>query len=416
MVARVAERLSFAKIPEVLPLPDLLAVQHESFEWFLSEGLPEIFAEISPIESFNGSLALELVDHKFGDPQLDLEECRERDANYARPLFVTARFINKDTGEIKEQQVFLGDFPIMTEKGAFIINGTERVIVSQLVRSPGVYFDETRDKTSDRFVYSAKLIPGRGAWLEFDTDKRDTLGVRVDRKRRQYVTAFLRALGIAETDEEILELFGDSEAIRNTIERDPIKDPDEALLDLYRKLRPGEPTTVESARGMINTLFRNPKRYDLTRVGRYKLDQKFGISDEPSDYDREVDGLLSDEDIVDTLRYLDGLWAEVRSIELSRGEVPVRTDDIDHFGNRRVRTVGELIQNQVRVGLTRLERVVRERMSTQDAEAITPQSLINIRPVVASIKEFFGTSQLSQFMDQPNPLAALTHRRRLSAL
>ena len=417
MVARVAERLSFAKIPEVLPLPDLLAVQHDSFRWFLEEGLPEIFSEISPIESFNGSLALELVNHKFGDPQLDLEECRERDANYARPLFVTARFINRETGEIKEQQVFLGDFPIMTEKGAFIINGTERVIVSQLVRSPGVYFDSTRDKTSDRYTYASKLIPGRGAWLEFDTDKRDTLGVRVDRKRRQYVSSFVRALGIAETDEEIAALFGNSEAIRNTIARDPIKDPDEALLDLYRKLRPGEPTTVESARGMINTLFRNPKRYDLTRVGRYKINQKFGIETGNATYDRAVDGLLGDEDILDAIRYLNALWEEdKRTVQLSRGEVPVNTDDIDHFGNRRVRTVGELIQNQVRVGLTRLERVVRERMSTQDAEAITPQSLINIRPVVASIKEFFGTSQLSQFMDQPNPLAALTHRRRLSAL
>ena len=308
MVARVAERMSFAKIPEVLPLPDLLAVQHESFEWFLNEGLPEIFNEISPIESFNGSLALELVNHKFGDPQLELEECRERDANYARPLFVTARFVNKETGEIKEQQVFLGDFPIMTDKGAFIINGTERVIVSQLVRSPGVYFDETRDKGSDRFIYSAKLIPGRGAWLEFDTDKRDTLGVRVDRKRRQHASAFLKALGIVETDEEILEMFGHSEAIKNTIERDTIADADEALIDLYRKLRPGEPTTVESARGHINNLFRNPKRYDLTRVGRYKLNQKFSYLDELESYERDVDGMLRVEDIVDALKYVNSLW------------------------------------------------------------------------------------------------------------
>ncbi len=415
MASRAAERFSFAKIPEVLPLPDLLAVQHESFEWFMEVGLQEIFDEISPIESFNGSLALELVDHRFGDPLLDIDECRERDANYAKPLFVTARFVNRDTGEIKEQQVFLGDFPIMTEKGAFIINGTERVIVSQLVRSPGVYFDQNRDKGSDRWLYSAKMIPGRGAWLEFDTDKRDTLGVRVDRKRRQYVSAFLRALGLVETDEEILAMFGHSEAIKNTLAKDPVQDNDEALLDLYRKLRPGEPTTVESARGMINTLFRNPKRYDLTRVGRYKIDTKFG-GGMFDNYDREVHGLLADSDIVDALRYLHGLWEGSSTITLAKGEVAVRTDDIDHFGNRRIRTVGELIQNQVRVGLTRLERVVRERMSTQDAEAITPQSLINIRPVVASIKEFFGTSQLSQFMDQPNPLAALTHRRRLSAL
>ncbi len=416
MPSRVDERLSFAKIPEVLPLPDLLAVQHDSFRWFLEEGLREIFEEISPIEDFTGTLALELTDHRFGDPPMSIEECRERDANYARPLFVTARFLNKQTGEIKEQQVFLGDFPMMTENGVFIINGTERVVVSQLVRSPGVYFDSTPDKTSDTIIYSGKIIPGRGAWLEFDTDKRNTIGVRVDRKRRQYVTAFLRALGIVETDEEILDLFDGAESIRNTLERDTAHDRDEALIDLYRKLRPGEPTTVESARGLIQTLFRNPKRYDLTRVGRYKLAQKFR-EEPPKDYRAENLALLRDEDIVDTIRYLVALHAGEQSMVTHRGvEVPVRTDDIDHFGNRRIRTVGELIQNQVRVGLTRLERVVKERMTTQDPDAITPQSLINIRPVTASIKEFFGTSQLSQFMDQPNPLAGLTHRRRLSAL
>ncbi|MGA7272309.1 MAG: DNA-directed RNA polymerase subunit beta [Acidimicrobiia bacterium] len=416
MASRVAERLSFAKIPEVLPLPDLLAVQHDSFQWFLDEGLKEIFDEISPIEDFTGSLALELTDHRFGDPTMSLEECKERDANFARPLFVTARFMNKSTGEIKEQQVFLGDFPMMTEKGVFIINGTERVIVSQLVRSPGVYFDESKDKTSDRMLYSGKIIPGRGAWLEFDTDKRETIGVRVDRKRRQYVSGFLRALGIAETDEEILEMFDGAESIRNTLDRDPAADKDEALIDLYRKLRPGEPTTVESARGLIQTLFRNPKRYDLTRVGRYKVSQKFR-EDAPADYRAEGLQLLRDEDIVDTIKYLVALHAGQKTIVTHKGtEIAVRTDDIDHFGNRRIRTVGELIQNQVRVGLSRLERVVKERMTTQDPDAITPQSLINIRPVTASIKEFFGTSQLSQFMDQPNPLAGLTHRRRLSAL
>ena len=411
--ARVAERLSFAKIPEVLPLPDLLAVQHESFQWFLDEGLAHIFNQISPIEDFSGSLALELTDHRFGDPLQAIEECKERDANYSRPLFVTARFVNRQTGEIKEQQVFLGDFPMMTDNGTFIINGTERVVVSQLVRSPGVYFDSDIDKTSDHDVYTAKIIPGRGAWLEFDTDKRDTIGVRVDRKRRQHVSAFLRALDIADTDEEILDLFDGAESIRNTLERDTAPDKEEALLDLYRKLRPGEPTTVESARGLIQTLFRNPKRYDLTRVGRYKLNQKFDL---PDDH-RTDDGLLSDEDIVDAIRYLVHLHAREAKFTTAAGaEIDVRTDDIDHFGNRRIRTVGELIQNQVRVGLTRLERVVKERMTTQDPESITPQSLINIRPVVASIKEFFGTSQLSQFMDQPNPLAGLTHRRRLSAL
>ena len=411
MASRVAERLSFAKIPEVLPLPDLLAVQHESFKWFLDEGLREIFEEISPIEDFTGSLALELTDHRFGDPPLDLDECKERDQNYARPLFVTARFMNRGTGEIKEQQVFLGDFPMMTENGVFVINGTERVVVSQLVRSPGVYFDETPDKGTDRMIYSGRIIPGRGAWLEFDTDKRDTIGVRVDRKRRQYVSAFLRALSIAETDQEILDLFDGAESIRNTLERDTAHDKDEALVDLYRKLRPGEPTTVESARSLIQTLFRNPKRYDLTKVGRYKVAQKFN---DESDTDTKM---LRDEDIVDTIKYLVALHARQQTMVTHRKvEVKVNTDDIDHFGNRRIRTVGELIQNQVRVGLTRLERVVKERMTTQDPDAITPQSLINIRPVTAAIKEFFGTSQLSQFMDQPNPLAGLTHRRRLSAL
>ncbi|MEE8331679.1 MAG: DNA-directed RNA polymerase subunit beta [Acidimicrobiia bacterium] len=405
-----SQRLSFAKIPEVLPLPDLLSVQHESFSWFINQGLKEIFDEISPIEDFTGSLALELTDHRFSEPTMSIEEAKERDSNFAVPLFVTARFINRQTGEIKEQQVFLGDFPMMTDNGTFIINGTERVVVSQLVRSPGVYYDQGVDKTSDKDVFTAKVIPGRGAWLEFDVDKKDTVGVRVDRKRRQYISTFLRALGLAETKEDVIEMFGDSELIRNTIEKDTAEDQDEALLDLYRKLRPGELTTVESARGLINTLFYNAKRYDLTRVGRYKLDTKF---------DREVDlrklnkykpdeqGLLTNKDIIDAIKYL---------INLAQGNDGYRVDDIDHFGNRRIRTVGELIQNQVRVGLSRLERVVRERMTTQDPEAITPQTLINIRPVVASIKEFFGTSQLSQFMDQPNPLAGLTHRRRLSAL
>ena len=416
MTSRVADRFSFGKIPEVLPLPDLLAVQNDSFQWFIEEGLKEIFEGISPIEDFTGELALELTDHRFGDPPRTLEECKERDAHFSRPLFVTARFVNRKTGEIKEQQVFLGDFPIMTENGVFIINGTERVVVSQLVRSPGVYFDSTSDKTSDREIFTTKLIPGRGAWLEFDTDKRDTIGVRVDRKRRQYVSAFLRALGIAETDQEILDLFNGAESIRNTLARDTAADKEEALMDLYRKLRPGEPTTVESARGLIQTLFRNPKRYDLTRVGRYKMNQKFGWPI-PATYDPEQQGLLTNDDILDSIRYLVRLHAGARTFVTSAGtEVPVQTDDIDHFGNRRIRTVGELIQNQVRVGLTRLERVVRERMTTQDPESITPQSLINIRPVVSAINEFFGSSQLSQFMDQPNPLAGLTHRRRLSAL
>ena len=416
MASRVAERFSFGKIPEILPLPDLLAVQHESFQWFIDEGLKEVFDEVSPIEDFTGSLALELTNHRFGELPMSLEDAKERDANYARPMFVTARFMNRQTGEIKEQQVFLGDFPIMTEKGVFVINGTERVIVSQLVRSPGIYFAAAPDKTSDKIIYSGKIIPGRGAWLELDTDKKDTIGIRVDRKRRQYITSFLKALGIAETDEEILEMFGHAESIKNTVEKDTAVDKDEALLDLYRKLRPGEPTTVESARGLIQTLFRNPKRYDLTRVGRYKVSQKYGEV-APDDYRAEGLQLLRDEDIIDAVRYLVALHAGEETMRTHKGnDVEVRTDDIDHFGNRRIRTVGELVQNQFRVGLTRLERVVRERMTTQDPDAITPQSLINIRPVTAAIKEFFGTSQLSQFMDQPNPLAGLTHRRRLSAL
>jgi len=324
--------------------------------------------------------------------------------------------VNRKTGEIKEQQVFLGDFPMMTEKSVFIINGTERVVVSQLVRSPGVYFDRSSDKTSDREIYSTKMIPGRGAWLEFDTDKRGTLGVRVDRKRRQHVTAFLRALGIAESDEEIIALFPDSVSMRITLDRDTTVDREDALLDLYRKLRPGEPTTVESARGLLQTLFKNPKRYDLTKVGRYKMNQKFSRPI-PNDYDPATMGLLADDDILDAIGYLIALHEEKPVFTTRAGlEIPVKVDDIDHFGNRRVRTVGELIQNQVRVGLTRLERVVRERMTTQDSDAITPQSLINIRPVISAINEFFGSSQLSQFMDQPNPLAGVTHRRRLSAL
>lgn len=416
MPSRVSPRLSFAKIPEVLPIPNLLALQYESFQWFLDEGLKEIFDAISPIEDFTGELALDLTEHRFGDPPRSVQECKERDAHYSRPLFVIARFVNKKTGEIKEQQVFLGDFPMMTEKSVFIINGTERVVVSQLVRSPGVYFDSTPDKTSDREIFSTKMIPGRGAWLEFDTDKRGTIGVRVDRKRRQHVTAFLRALGIAETDEEILDLFGGAPSIQTTLERDTTVDREDALLDLYRKLRPGEPTTVESARGLLQTLFKNPKRYDLTKVGRYKMNQKFGRAI-PEEYDPESMGLLADDDILDAIGYLVALHAGQSVFTTRAGlEIPVRIDDIDHFGNRRIRTVGELIQNQVRVGLTRLERVVRERMTTQDSDAITPQSLINIRPVISAINEFFGSSQLSQFMDQPNPLAGVTHRRRLSAL
>ncbi len=413
-------RLSFAKIPKVLDIPDLLIVQKDSFKWFIEEGLKEILDEISPIEDFSGRFSLEFLNHFFEEPLKSLEECKITDSTYSQPLYVTAQFLDRETGQIKQQTVFLGDFPIMSDTGTFIINGTERVIVSQLVRSPGVYFSQEIDKTSDKEIFIGKMIPGRGAWLEFDTDKRDTVGVRVDRKRRQHITAFLRALGVIETKEEAIELFGDYPSIQNTIERDPDTTPESALIDLYRKLRPGEPATVESARNLVKQMFYTPKRYDLTKVGRYKVEQKLGRDYGEKDaetYSTEIDGMLQIEDIIDTIKYVVALHAGDENFENKLGRtIPVRLDDIDHFGNRRIRTVGELVQNQVRVGLSRLERVVRERMTTQEPEAITPQSLINIRPIQASLKEFFGTSQLSQFMDQPNPIAALTHRRRLSAL
>ena len=413
-------RLSFAKIPKVLDIPDLLIVQKDSFKWFIEEGLKEILDEISPIEDFSGRFSLEFLNHFFEEPLKSLEECKITDSTYSQPLYVTAQFLDRETGQIKQQTVFLGDFPIMSDTGTFIINGTERVIVSQLVRSPGVYFSQEIDKTSDKEIFIGKKKPVRGAWLEFDTDKRDTVGVRVDRKRRQHITAFLRALGVIETKEEAIELFGDYPSIQNTIERDPDTTPEAALIDLYRKLRPGEPATVESARNLVKQMFYTPKRYDLTKVGRYKVEQKLGRDYGEKDaetYSTEIDGMLQIEDIIDTIKYVVALHAGDENFENKLGRtIPVRLDDIDHFGNRRIRTVGELVQNQVRVGLSRLERVVRERMTTQEPEAITPQSLINIRPIQASLKEFFGTSQLSQFMDQPNPIAALTHRRRLSAL
>ena len=413
-------RLSFAKIPKVLDIPDLLIIQKDSFKWFIEEGLKEILDEISPIEDFSGRFSLEFLNHYFEEPLKTLEECKITDSTYSQPLYVTAQFLDRETGQIKQQTVFLGDFPIMSDTGTFIINGTERVIVSQLVRSPGVYFSQEIDKTSDKEVFIGKMIPGRGAWLEFDTDKRDTLGVRVDRKRRQHITGFLMALDVIESKEEAIELLGDYPSVRNTIERDPDTTRDAALIDLYRKLRPGEPATVESARNLVKQMFYTPKRYDLTKVGRYKVEQKLGRQYGEKDaesYTTEDDGMLRIEDMIDSIKYVIALHAGEESFINNKGkELPVRLDDIDHFGNRRIRTVGELVQNQVRVGLSRLERVVRERMTTQEPEAITPQSLINIRPIQAALKEFFGTSQLSQFMDQPNPIAGLTHRRRLSAL
>ncbi len=353
-------------------------------------------------------MSLSFRDHRFEPPKNSIDECKERDFTYSAPLFVTAEFMNNETGEIKSQTVFMGDFPLMTDKGTFVINGTERVVVSQLVRSPGVYFDKTVDKTSDKDVFGAKIIPSRGAWLEFEVDKKDMVGVRIDRKRKQSVTVLLKALGW--DDAKILEEFGQYESMRLTLEKDHTTGQDDALLDIYRKLRPGEPPTREAAQTLLDNLYFNPKRYDLAKVGRYKVNKKLGLGLELAQ------GTLTLDDIVSTIRYIVSLHAG--ETEFSRGadSVLVEVDDIDHFGNRRLRTVGELIQNQVRTGLARMERVVRERMTTQDVEAITPQTLINIRPVVASIKEFFGTSQLSQFMDQTNPLAGLTHKRRLSAL
>ena len=394
------DRVSFSKIPEVMELPNLISVQKESYDRFMTDGLAESFAEFSPIENNAGTMEVTFGDFQFGDPAHTMAECRAKDITYQAPLLVDVKFVNKLTGEIKEQLVFMGDFPIMTERGTFIINGTERVVVSQLVRSPGVYFSEETD--SGVLVHHAQFIPARGAWLEFEVDKRGQLVVSIDRKRRQSATLLLRALGIAESDDEIINLLGDSEIVRSTIERDVATTREDALIEIYRRQRPGEPPTVDSAKALLNGLYFNPQRYDLARVGRYKVNKKLGL--DPAENTSTV---ITNGDIVCALRYL---------LALHAGDPSKKTDDIDHFGNRRIRTVGELVQNQFRIGLSRMERVVRERMASQDADDITPQSLINIRPIVAAIKEFFGSSQLSQFMDQNNPLSGLTHKRRLSAL
>ncbi|WP_084497732.1 DNA-directed RNA polymerase subunit beta, partial [Nocardia amamiensis] len=425
-VSGAPKRVSFAKLREPLDVPDLLEVQADSFEWLigapawreraaargdaLASGLAEVLEEVSPIEDFAATMSLTLSDPRFEEVKASIDECKDKDMTYAAPLFVTAEFINNNTGEIKSQTVFMGDFPMMTDKGTFIINGTERVVVSQLVRSPGVYFDESVDKSTDKTLYSVRVIPSRGAWLEFDIDKRDTVGVRIDRKRRQPVTVLLKALGW--TGAQITERFGFSEVMMTSLEKDNTPGADEALLDIHRKLRPGEPPTKESAQTLLENLFFKEKRYDLSRVGRYKIDKKLGL--------RTGEGrsrVLTEQDIVTIIEYLLRLRAGDPVVTAPGGiEVRVEVDDIDHFGNRRLRTVGELIQNQFRVGLSRMERVVRERMTTQDVEAITPQTLMNIRPVVAGIREFFGTSQSSQFLDERNPLASLTQKRRLSAL
>ncbi len=393
------KRVSFGKIPEAMELPNLISVQRESFERFKDEGLREAFKESSPIQSQNHVLEVTFGEHQFGDPAHTVEECREKDMTYQAPLLTDVRLTNKETGEIKEQLVFMGDFPMMTDQGTFIINGTERIVVSQLVRSPGVYYSSEMD--SGKQIYKAQIIPSRGAWLEFEVDKRDQLMVSIDRKRKQSATMFLRALGIAVTNDDIIELLGNSDVIKRTLERDTALTREDALIEIYRRLRPGEPPTVDASRSLLEGLLFNPQRYDLARVGRYKVTKKLNLTTE------EEVTVLTDEDIVATLRYL---------LSLAAGEQGFKVDDIDHFGNRRIRTVGELVANQFRIGMSRMERVVRERMSSQDIDEITPQSLINIRPIVASIKEFFGSSQLSQFMDQANPLTGLTHKRRLSAL
>ena len=434
---RLAQRLSFAKIADTLEVPDLLSLQTESFDWLVGDddwkalvayqleqgrtdvatasGLDEVFEEISPIEDNAGSMQLTFRNPYLEPAKYSIDECKERSKTYAAPLYVEAEFMRYETGEIKTQTVFMGDFPLMTDKGTFIINGTERVVVSQLVRSPGVYFERTPEKNSDTDVFSARVIPSRGAWLEFEVDKKGFVSVRVDRKRKQSITIFLRAIGL--TEDEIRAEFAGYPTLLETLSKDDpkIQTQEDALRDIYRKLRPGEQVASEAARALLDNFYFNPKRYDLAKVGRYKLNRKLGL-EAPI-----TDSVLSVEDVVATIKYLVALQQGDTSIPGTRNggeivDIPLNVDDIDHFGNRRIRAVGELIQSQVRTGLSRMERVVRERMTTQEVDAITPQSLINVRPVVAAIKEFFGTSQLSQFMDQNNPLAGITHKRRLSAL
>lgn len=505
------ERMSFSKIKEIADVPNLIEIQVDSYKWFLEEGLKEVFTDISPIEDYTGNLILEFVDYSLDEkPKYDIEECKERDTTYCAPLKVKVRLINKETGEIKEQEVFMGDFPLMTDRGTFVINGAERVIVSQLVRSPGVYYSEERDKTGNRLI-SSTVIPNRGAWLEYETDSTGVISVRVDRTRKQPVTVLLRALGIG-TDAEIINLLGEDERVLSTLEKDNTTNVDEGLIEIYKKLRPGEPPTVDSASSLLNSLFFDPKRYDLAKVGRYKFNKKLALcyrimdkvasreiinpetgekfadaGDKISlelareiqnsginavwiaiDDDKEIKVIgnnfvdikshinfdISDLNIKEDVHYptlkefmetyqdeaqlrevlasnskklvpkhilLDDIIASI-SYEfglfyLIDGKDRVgNIDDIDHLGNRRIRCVGELLQNQVRIGFSRMERVIRERMTVQDMDTITPQALVNIRPVSAAIKEFFGSSQLSQFMDQTNPLSELTHKRRLSAL
>src|SRR5215472_5484174 len=420
----IPERVSFARIPDIRPMPGLIQIQLDSFEWFKKEGLRELFDEISPIEDFTGkNLKLEFLvpPEPFGKPKYTEDECRDRDTTYSAPLTVKARLTNKETGEIIEKEIFMGDFPLMTQEGTFIINGAERVVVSQLVRSPGVYFTADEDATTGRKLFAAKLIPSRGAWLEFETSNKNLLSVKIDRKRKLPVTTLLRAIAsLAKdqayegsplqsldlaTDQGILDAFRDVDDdpnvryIQATLERDGVKREEEALLELYKKMRPGDPATIDNARSLVKSLFFNARRYDLGSVGRYKLNRKLDLSIPQSHRTLTLD------DLVCIIR---------RLIQLNNGHG--HEDDIDHLGNRRVRCVGELIQTQLRVGLHRMERVVKERMSIQEPGQASPKALINIRPVVAAMKEFFGSSQLSQFMDQTNALSEIGHKRRLSAL
>src|SRR5437773_11627634 len=414
-VASPRARKSFSRIENVLDLPNLIDIQKASFQWFLDEGLRETIDDISPIEDYTGSLAVEFGEYKFGEPQFTIKECREKDLTYQAPLSMTVRFVNKDTGEIREQTVFMGDFPMMTEHGTFIINGTERVIVTQLVRSPGAYLMEPKDPTKQ--VFTANLMPSRGSWLELEIDKKGIAYARIDRKRKLPITTLLRALPDEDpttgfqidtsSNEKILELFGDSLYIRNTLDKDTTTREEEALIEVFKKQRPGEPPTLDNARNLLRALFFDPKRYDLTKVGRYKLNQRLGV-EVPEDC-----RVLTTEDIVALVRKLIDLPVKLglpedskdfaaEAATLPRAPIASELDEYEHFGNRRLRTVGELIQEAFRVGLYRMERVVRERMTTEDVDTITPQTIINIRPVVAALKEFFGSSQLSQFMDQTN--------------
>ncbi|MCP3764434.1 DNA-directed RNA polymerase subunit beta [Domibacillus sp. A3M-37] len=479
---RHRQRRSYARISEVLELPNLIEIQTASYQWFLDEGLREMFQDISPIEDFTGNLALEFIDYSLAEPKYPVDESKERDVTYSAPLRVKVRLLNKETGEVKDQEVFMGDFPLMTETGTFIINGAERVIVSQLVRSPSVYYNGKLDKNGKR-GFTATVIPNRGAWLEYETDAKDIVYVRIDRTRKLPITVLLRALGFG-TDQEIIDLLGDNEYLRNTLEKDNTETTEKALIEIYERLRPGEPPTVDNAKSLLVSRFFDPKRYDLASVGRYKMNKKlhtknrlFGqrlaepladpetgeiIAEAGTVLDRrtldkvipylekgasfksyrQTGGVIEDDMTVQTIKVYAPNSEEEQVINLIGNGFPEMnvknitpadiiasigyffnllygvgdTDDIDHLGNRRLRSVGELLQNQFRIGLSRMERVVRERMSIQDTQTITPQQLINIRPVIASIKEFFGSSQLSQFMDQTNPLGELTHKRRLSAL